>query len=508
MRTLLRGTLLLASIGAATPAAAVLVTVNSAADPGNGVCNAAECTLREALNSAIPDGEFSMLVHFAIPGAGPHTIALASPLPTIDRDIQVNGFTQPGAVQPDLNTGLGFMPAIEIDGSGIPDGGAVFGFRLAPLNFSIPTIKGLALTGFSRPAGDGVALLLEGGLINIGGNVVESNFIGLSADGITVAGNDIGIRANSEEDVTISNNVISGNRVGVLGNGHGTFRGMGLFGNRIGTDPAGNAAMPNSEDGVRIVSACVAPAQTFDINGNVISGNGRDGIHLAGASAECNSLADDLASITGNRIGIARNGTALGNGRHGIGVGLRAGVDSLRIGTPMNSNFPEDENLIGHNGGAGVAVFAGASGVLIRQNTFIANAGLPIDLGADGTTPNDPGDADTGANSLLNTPDLGSARRVNGQTVVPFRMSSDAVHARYPMRVDFYAVSGDTQVFVDTAFAEAPGAQASISLPVSESDQIVAMASDDMDGDFEGRASNSSEFSAAARPVLFADGFE
>ena len=55
-----------------------------------------------------------------------------------------------------------------------------------------------------------------------------------------------------------------------------------------------------------------------------------------------------------------------------------------------------------------------------------------------------------------------------------------------------------------TDFTPAP----SIALPVSETDQIVAMASDDMDGDFEGRASNSSEFSAAARPVLFADGFE
>ena len=508
MRTLLRGTLLLASLGAATPAAAVLVTVNSAADPGNGVCNAAECTLREALNSPLPDGDFSMIVHFAIPGAGPHTVALGSPLPTIDRNIEVNGFTQPGAVLPDPNTGLGFVPGIEIDGSGIPDGGAVFGFRLAPANFSFPTIKGLALTGFSRPAGDGAALILEGSLINIGGNVVESNFIGLSADGITPAGNDIGIRVRSDKDVTIGNNVISGNRVGVLGNGRGTFNGMGLYGNRIGTDPAGNAPIPNSEDGVRIVSACAAPAQTFDISGNVISGNGRDGVHLAGESAVCNSLVDDSASITGNRIGIARNGTALGNGRHGVGVGLHADVDSLRIGAPANSNFPEDENLIGHNGGAGVAVFAGGRGVLVRQNTFIANAGLPIDLGADGPTANDAGDSDSGANGLLNAPELGSARRVDGQTVVPFRLSSGAGSARYPMRVDFYALSGGTHVFVDTVFCEAPGAQASVSLPLSESDLVVAMANDDADGDLEGRAGNSSEFSAPSRPVLFADGFE
>ena len=39
-------------------------------------------------------------------------------------------------------------------------------------------------------------------------------------------------------------------------------------------------------------------------------------------------------------------------------------------------------------------------------------------------------------------------------------------------------------------------------------DLVVAMANDDADGDLEGRAGNSSEFSAPSRPVLFADGFE
>ena len=508
MRTLLRGTLLLASIGVATPAAAILITVNSAADPGNGVCNAAECTLREALNSAIPDGEFSMIVQFGIPGAGPHTIALTSPLPTLGRDIQVDGFSQPGAVQPDLNTGHGFVPAIEIDGSLIPDSGAVYGFRMEPENFSFPTIKGLALVGFSRPAGDGAAVVLAGSPINIGSNQVQQNYLGLSADGATAVANDIGIRVTAGEDCTISSNVISGNRIGVFSDGRGTFRGMLLSGNRIGTDPTGNSAMPNSEDGVRIVSTCAAPAFSFAIGGNVIAGNGRDGIHIVGESANCNLLDGQFPAITANRIGIARNGNALGNGRHGIGVGVRATTHSLRIGSPMSSNFPEDENLIGHNGGAGVAVFAGGSGVLIRQNTFIANTGLPIDLGADGVTPNDAGDADSGANNLLNAPVLGNSRRVDGQTVVPFRLLSDAANARYPMSVDFYVVSGDERVFVDTAFYDVPGSQASIALPVSETDQIVAMASDDADSEFEQRTSNSSEFSAPARPVLFADGFE
>src|SRR5205085_11290002 len=49
-------------------------TVTSTDDPGDGVCDAS-CTLRDAILAVnpIPDGN---VIRFAIPGAGPHTIAI------------------------------------------------------------------------------------------------------------------------------------------------------------------------------------------------------------------------------------------------------------------------------------------------------------------------------------------------------------------------------------------------------------------------------------------------
>ena len=73
---------------------AATFTVNSAADTDDGVCNAANCTLREAINAANanpgPD-----TIHFAI-GSGPKTISVTSPLPTITDPVTIDGTTQPG----------------------------------------------------------------------------------------------------------------------------------------------------------------------------------------------------------------------------------------------------------------------------------------------------------------------------------------------------------------------------------------------------------------------------
>lgn len=504
MRNPSKSLILLALLGGITNASAELRIVNSAADPGNGICNETECTLREAIVSLQASQDFSNLIQFAIPGGGTRVITLQAPVPAITYTLEIDGFSQPGATEPSFGTGFGFVPALELDGSALPDNGPVHGLRLSPASGNFSVVSGFAFVGFSRPDGAGSALLVDGAGGGFARVAIGGNHIGLRADGVTVKGNDVGVRVAAAFDVDIGTsneggNVIAGNRVGVLGDGRGGSLGFGVYNNRIGTTANGNSARPNSEDGVRIVSRCATPASDFTVSGNLIAGNGRDGIHLGGESANCNLLLGGTSAVRANRIGMAVNGSALGNARHGVFAGLLA-ADMLDIGSPLDSNFDEDRNDVRNNGGAGVVVPDGAGGAVIRLNRFAGNTGLPIDLGNDGPTPNDPGDADTGGNRRINTPELSGARSVGGSTTLRVQATSSATDAAYPLVVDFYTRSGSDLVFLQTDQLDAPGASKVVTLPASQQFDVMAMLTD-ADG-------NSSEFSDPAPRVLFADGFE
>src|SRR5438128_8229059 len=83
-------------------ALAATFTVNTADDHDDGVCNAADCTLREAINAANAGDTIS----FNIPGSGVHTINATNGF-SITKAVTVDGTTQPG---------FGGPPLIEING--------------------------------------------------------------------------------------------------------------------------------------------------------------------------------------------------------------------------------------------------------------------------------------------------------------------------------------------------------------------------------------------------------
>src|SRR5205814_1730324 len=101
--------------------------------------------------------------------------------------------------------------------------------------------------------------------------------------------------------------------------------------------------------------------------------NGGSGIFVSGVNR--------LQDVASNTI---RN-------NHGDGVTIDGGS-----GNVIASNMSR-------NDGYGVVVRSG-KGNLISRNAILANGRGYVDLGADGRTPNDPLDADDGANGLQNFP--------------------------------------------------------------------------------------------------------
>lgn len=128
---------------------------------------------------------------------------------------------------------------------------------------------------------------------------------------------------------------------------------------------------------------------------NVISGNNR-GVRLEGPSAAGNAVLENL-------IGTDLMGTVrLGNSIDGVIVtGL---TSNNRIGGLAAG----EGNRIVFNHGNDVLIESGVGNAML-SNLIYANTRLAIDPGGDGSTPNDPGDFDDGANRLQNFPSLTAA---------------------------------------------------------------------------------------------------
>ena len=183
--------------------------------------------------------------------------------------------------------------------------------------------------------------------------------------------------------------------LGQLGGGinvNGT--GNAVQGNRIGTNRAGTAALPNGL-GVIVNGANNTIGGTSAGAGNLISGNTNNAISVGPGAT--------VTSIHGNLVGTDAAGTAaLPNGGYGV---LLEGS-----GTNVGGTAAGAANVIANNGLAGVKVDSGTSH-LIAANAIFNNGGLGIDLGLAGVTPNDPGDTDGGPNTLQNFPVLTGRRR-------------------------------------------------------------------------------------------------
>ena len=217
------------------------------------------------------------------------------------------------------------------------------------------------------------------------GNFVQGNYIGVTINGDTAlgnggagvgidagaTGNTIGVDGNGSGDA-FEGNVISGNQEGILVQDSGTN--LNIFaGNYIGTNAAGNAAVPNGSHGIHIVNG----GESNIIGGstvatrNVISGNTENGIRIENSNNN---------SISGNIIGLDASGTsALGNVG---GVRIRLSSISTDIGSLAG-------NVVSGNTGTGISIESGSNSTIVRNNfvgtdvtgvTYVAGQGAGISV--------------------------------------------------------------------------------------------------------------------------------
>jgi titin len=254
--------------------------------------------------------------------------------------------------------------------------------------------------------GDGVSDALKRNIISGNGvqgvliyrsaarNVVAGNLIGTDVTGNVALGNGrhgielhsgassntIGTNGDGLGDIW-EGNVISGNRaLGVRISGIATDNNI-VAGNLVGTNLQGTHAVANAEQGILITGA--AKRNVIGTNGdgisdaeerNLVSGNGWDGIGIAGSGTDGNVVA-------GNLVGTDSSGAAaIANGRHGISIW--AGAKSNRAGTNGDGiSDAWERNLVSGNTWSGINLQgAGTDGNVVSGNFVGTDATSQVPL--------------------------------------------------------------------------------------------------------------------------------
>lgn len=479
----------------------VVDTTSDANLPACSVAVADDCSLRGAITAANALAG-AHRIEFAIPptdagyqAATQHwRIAPATALPSLEREIVIDGFTQPGATPNTNPVGfpIGHVIKIELRGQSNLLG-------LTALPSARLTVRGLALNGWQR------AIFL----FAPGPHRVVGNYIGTAVDGITAVPNTGGIAPAG--DTTIGGNtgadanVIAANRDGGIVMQQQVTR-LRVQGNFIGVGADGATVPGRQYYGLQLVGAFAdtligGDAQT---ERNVISGNEYSAIYASGQGVAAPNAPH--ARIEGNYFGVSAVGTTP------VGNGINPSSPSQPQPTILvfradTCGVSITRNLIAHGGAAGVQIGTCREAPVL-DNVFLDNRGLPIDLSAgsnaDGHTADDADDVDAfGGNRLQNRPEVISLLAVpaNDELRLTLRVDTAPANATYPLRIDIYRddamgllpVANETYTLAD---AQQPR---EFVLPLSLVGERIAVQATDAAG-------NSSELRFAG--PLFGDGFE
>ena len=338
-------------------------------------------TLRAGINFANSRSSRSVtIISFRVRGV----IRLSRPLPGLRRTTVIDGFSAPN---------YSGRPVVEIDFN--EQAGLFYG----------PGSSGSVLRGLALDDAINAGVSLYANSITIVGNYVgldrSGRPFGNHGDGLYLsqrsADNRIG--ANNGLVSGAVSNVISANR----GSGivlDGSVR-NNIVDNRIGTNPAGTAAMGNRGDGLELVAGArdnliggsvftdgatgqennptgdkgtETPVFVVPPLGNLISGNGHDGVVVANGPAS--------NELNGNFIGTTANGDAgLGNAGDGVAI-VRANRNSL-IGCKFRNNPFVYYNVVSANRGNGLRI-TDSNDTTVQGNFFGVGANNTTILGNHG----------------------------------------------------------------------------------------------------------------------------
>jgi CSLREA domain-containing protein len=460
--------------------------------PSGGMAN--EC----AAGQAFPTID---QIHFAIPGGADavHTITPTAALPPLTAAVVIDGYTQGNASPNTQAIGTDAKLLIEINGSALPsgavllsvntDGATIRGLVINQLAFNTSGLwinghNGNTISGnyvetdptgntFADSANASVPVTVVGNANHVGGtnpgdrnvlagghgfgsstltiagtgNVVQGNYIGVSADGTSALQPGTPVYAiDPSFQGPSSGTLIGGTAPGagnvIYGAAYAIHMRFGvdaavIQGNYIGTDATGSHALGAGGYGIMIIGAKNTTIGGVGA-GNVISGYG-DAITTYNGENEPGTV------IQGNLIGTDSTGThAIPNS----GSGIRIGSPGVDLGLTATQSMvgglnPGEGNTIAYNCGPGVRFENVATFTRwpILGNSIHSNNGLGIALQAftDLPTPNDSGDADTGPNNLQNYPVITSAPVSSGSVSISGTLNSTPSKQ---FRIEFFSGIG------------------------------------------------------------------
>lgn len=202
-----------------------------------------------------------------------------------------------------------------------------------------------------------------------GSTILANNYIGTDVTGTVALANGNGIVVDAGSNTigtTAAGNVISGNDqdgiVFVIGANNVTIQH-----NIIGLDATGNTILGNGVQGVNLCCTSNTLVGGLVANqGNVISGNGADGIGAGTGSAS--------NTIQGNIVGL----NAAGNSERGNG---QTGIDLAGTGHLVGGSAAAARNVVSGNSIDGIALVGNANSISVSGNYVGTDVTGAIDLG-------------------------------------------------------------------------------------------------------------------------------